>query len=62
MNHPYLYPDDCPWLQEYRDLRAISRGNPLEPLPDEDDQHISNSDDFDDSDLYDTIELGYRRS
>lgn len=62
MNHPYLYPDECPWLQEHHDFMAILRGRPLRPLPDDDDQPIDHSDDFNDSDLCDTIELGYRRS
>lgn len=23
MNHPYLYPDEAPWTEEYRELRTI---------------------------------------
>ena len=61
MNHPYLYPDECPWLQDYHDFRAILRNRSLLPLSD-DDQSIDSPNDYDDSDLLDTIELGYRRS
>lgn len=61
MNHPYLYPDECPWLQDHHDLRAILRGRPLPSLPD-DHEASATSDDYDDSDLFDTIDLGYRRS
>lgn len=25
MNHPYLYPDEAPWTEDYHDLRAIWR-------------------------------------
>jgi hypothetical protein len=23
MNHPYLYPDEAPWTEEYQDLREL---------------------------------------
>lgn len=25
MNHPYLYPDEAPWTEDYEELRAIRR-------------------------------------
>lgn len=55
MNHPYLYPDQCPWLQEYHDLNAILRNR---PLPNDEDTSREDYDDFEDCEP----ELGYRRS
>jgi hypothetical protein len=25
MNHPYLYPDEAPWTEDYRELRSCWR-------------------------------------
>jgi hypothetical protein len=25
MNHPYLFPDEAPWTEDYHELRAIWR-------------------------------------
>jgi hypothetical protein len=27
MNHPYLYPDEAPWTDDYYELRAIRNHN-----------------------------------
>lgn len=37
MDHPYLFPDDCPWEQDYHDLRSLRNGYHLDTLPDDDD-------------------------
>jgi hypothetical protein len=29
MNHPYLYPDEAPWTDDYWELRAIRNTNRL---------------------------------
>lgn len=47
MNHPYLYPDECPWEQDYHDLRALRANQPL--TTDTNDKQEDDSDlDFDD--------------
>lgn len=25
MNHPYLYPEDAPWTEEFRELQTLRR-------------------------------------
>lgn len=49
MNHPYLYPDECPWLPDYHELQALRTGRPLPPLDDDQSIHPEASqEDYDD--------------
>lgn len=38
MNHPYLYPDEAPWTEDYQELRDLLRitRQPWPPDPDDD--------------------------
>ena len=38
MNHPYLYPDQAPWTEDYQDLMQILHQSRVRD-PDDDDDH-----------------------
>lgn len=42
MNHPYLYPDQAPWTEDYQELRQILRFKYGIPR-DDDDAHESDT-------------------
>ena len=44
MNHPYMYPDQCPWRDEYWELQAIRQQRIPCHEDDEDDEPFDPAD------------------
>lgn len=41
MNHPYLFPDEAPWTEDYQELREIrTHKRDQDDLPDDEDLYF----------------------